>query len=102
MAPTAIKIPGNGRAKKQQRLEARVTASQKRLIERAAKLRGTSVTAFVVVSAQEAAARTIADSETLSLQAAASEVFVNAVLSAPAPNAAARSAARRYLADLGR
>ena len=96
MTQPAIKNRSNGRAKKQQRLEARVTLSQKRLIERAAKLRGTTLTAFVVLSAQEAAARIISDLETLSLQAAASEVFVSAVLSAPEPNQAARNAARRF------
>ncbi len=101
MTQPAIKIASNGRAKKQQRLEARVTLSQKRLIERAAKLRGTSLTAFVVVSAQEAAAKIISDLETLSLQGAASEVFVNALLSAPDPNEAARNAARRYKDEMG-
>ena len=41
------------RSRKEERLEARVTPAQKRLIERAATLRGTSVTEFVVVSTQE-------------------------------------------------
>ena len=45
--------------RKQERLEARVTRQQKRLIERAAYLRGTSVTDFVVASAQQAATATI-------------------------------------------
>jgi uncharacterized protein (DUF1778 family) len=36
------------RSRKEQRLEARVTPEQKRLIERAATLRGTTVTEFVV------------------------------------------------------
>ena len=45
------------RPRKQERLEARVTPDQKRLIERAAELRGTTVTEFVVVSAQQAAAK---------------------------------------------
>ena len=51
--------------RKQERLEARVTRQQKRLIERAAYLRGTSVTDFVVASAQQAATATIRDSEML-------------------------------------
>jgi uncharacterized protein (DUF1778 family) len=101
MTQPASKIASASRAKKQQRLEARVTLSQKRLIERAAKLRGTSLTAFVVLSAQEAAARIISDLETLSLQGAASEMFVNAVLSAPDPSQAAQSAARRYKDEMG-
>ena len=89
-------------ARKLERLEARVTREQKRIIERAAELRGTSVTEFVVVSAQQAATKTIKDFETLRLRGEAREVFVNALLNPPAPNAAAKAAARRYKQRLGR
>jgi uncharacterized protein (DUF1778 family) len=89
------------RSRKARRLEARITPGQKHLIERAAALRGTSVTEFVVASAQEAAARTIRDFEVLTLRAEASEVFVNAILSPLAPNKAARAAAQRYKKHLG-
>ena len=82
---------------KQERLEARVTRAQKLLIERAARIRGTSVTNFVVASAQEAAAETIKNVETLTLRDAAREKFMDALLHPPAPNAAARAAAKRYL-----
>jgi uncharacterized protein (DUF1778 family) len=84
-------------SKKQERLEARVTRIQKLTIERAARIRGTSVTNFVVVSAQEAAAETIKDFEVLTLRDNARETFVEALLHPPAPNAAARAAAKRYL-----
>lgn len=87
--------------RKEQRLEARVTPEQKRLIERAATLRGTTVTEFVVASAQEAAANTIKDFEVLHLRDEAREVFVNAVLNPPAPNEAARAAAERYKKQMG-
>lgn len=83
-------------SRKVERLEARVTPEQKRIIERAAKLRGTSLTNFVLVSAQQAATETIKDSEMLSLRDEAREVFVNALLNPPGPNAAAKGAARRY------
>ena len=89
-------------ARKLERLEARVTREQKRIIERAAELRGTSVTEFVVVSAQQAATETIKDFETLRLRGEARKVFVNALLNPPAPNAAAKAAARRYKQRLGR
>jgi len=89
-------------ARKLERLEARVTREQKRIIERAAELRGTTVTEFVVVSAQQAATKTIKDFETLSLRGEAREVFVNALLNPPGPNAAAKAAARRYKPRLGR
>jgi uncharacterized protein (DUF1778 family) len=102
MARAAVKIDRRNRSRKQERLEARVTPDQKRLIERAAELRGTSVTTFVVDSAQEAATKTISEFEMLDLQAEARELFVNVVLNAPAPHEAARIAARRYKRDLGR
>ena len=84
------------RARKEERLEARVSPAQKDLIERAAALRGTSVTEFVVASAQEAATTTIKDFDVLHLRDQAREIFINAVLNPPAPNEAARAAAERY------
>jgi uncharacterized protein (DUF1778 family) len=66
------------------------------LIERAATLPGTTVTEFVVRSAQEAATNTIKDFEVFHLREEARDVFVNAVLKPPAPNAAARRAAEHY------
>ncbi len=89
------------RVRKQQRLEARVTPEQKRLIERAATLRGTTVTEFVVASAQDAAADTIKNFEVLHLRDEAREVFVNSVLHPPRPNRAARAAAARYKKQRG-
>ncbi len=55
-----------------------------------------------MVSAQQAATETIKDFETLRLRGEAREVFVNALLNPPAPNAAAKAAARRYKQRLGR
>jgi uncharacterized protein (DUF1778 family) len=89
------------RSRKEERLEARVTPAQKRLIERAAALRGTSVTEFVVASAQEAATTAIKDFDVLQLRDEAREVFLNAVLHPPVPNEAARAAAQRYKKNMG-
>jgi uncharacterized protein (DUF1778 family) len=89
------------KSQKQERLEARLTRGQKRLIERAAQIRGTSVTDFVLASAQQAATETIKDFQTLSLRGKSREVFVNALLNPPAPNAPARAAARRYKERMG-
>lgn len=47
-------------------------------------------------SAQEAAASTIEKFEVLHLRDKAREVFMNAILNPPAPDAAARAAAERY------
>jgi uncharacterized protein (DUF1778 family) len=90
------------RSLKADRLEARVTPEQKRLIARAAALRGSSVTEFIVASAQRAAAETVKDFELLTLHDEARDVFVNVVLHPPAPNEAARKAAQRYKEQMGR
>ena len=90
------------RSLKRERLEARVTPEQKQLIARAAALRGSSVTEFIVASAQQAAADTVKDFELLTLHDEARDVFVNAILHPPAPNEAARKAAQRYREQLGR
>lgn len=97
----ALKRRSGSRIRKAQRLEARITPDQKRLIERAAELRGTTVTEFVVASAQQAAADTIKDFEVLTLRDQARKVFVTAILNPPPPNEAARGAARRYKAQMG-
>src|SRR5260221_6703800 len=81
---------------KQERLEARIPRAQKRILERAASLRGTSLTDFVIASAQEAATKTIKDFEMLSLCDEARAVFVKALMNPPAPNQALRVAADRY------
>ncbi len=90
------------RSLKEERLEARVTPEQKQLIARAAALRGSSVTDFIVASAQQAAADTIKDFELLTLHDEARDVFINAILHPPAPNEAARKAAQRYREQMGR
>jgi uncharacterized protein (DUF1778 family) len=89
------------RSRKEERLEARLTPAQKQLIERAAALRGTSLTEFVVVSAQEAATNAIKDFEVLSVRDEAREVFINSILNPPSPNKAARTAAERYKKNMG-
>jgi len=87
-------------SRRQERLEARIAPEQKRLIERAAQLRGTSVTDFVVTELQEAALETIRDFETLRLRNEAREVFVAALLNPPEPNEEARKAVARYKAQM--
>src|SRR4051812_10537522 len=81
---------------KQERLEARITPEQKRILEKAASLRGTSLTDFVITSAQDAATETIKEFEVLSIRGQAREVFVAALLNPPAPNGAAMKAAQLY------
>src|SRR5260370_38444399 len=89
------------RSTKQERLEARIPAAQKRILERAASLRGTSLTDFVLTSAQEAATKTIKDFEILTLCDEAREVFVKTLMNSPAPNEAMRTDADRCRRHLG-
>jgi uncharacterized protein (DUF1778 family) len=62
------------------RIETRVTAEQKRLIERAAALQGRSVTDFVLTSAQDAARAVIETETQFALSLADGEAFISALL----------------------
>jgi uncharacterized protein (DUF1778 family) len=81
---------------KQHRLEARVTPEQKELLQQAAALEGTSLTDFVVRSAQRAAEQTIRDHAVIALTTRESQAFVEALLEPPPPNAALRAAVEHY------
>ena len=83
-------------AQRTERLEVRTTSGQKRLIERAAELRGTSVTDFVVSHIQAAAHETIREFESLLLRDQAREVFVKTLLNPPEPKEALKTAAARH------
>lgn len=84
------------RQSKKERLEARLTREQKKHIEHAARIKGTSVSDFVVLSADDAAVRTIREQEVLTLNEQAREIFANALLNPPAPSGRLVTAARRY------
>jgi uncharacterized protein (DUF1778 family) len=83
--------------KRSERLDARVTPEQKRLLLKAAALKGSSLTEFLVSSAQEAAYRTIQKHEVIKLGERDRETFVNALLSEREPSEEAKQAAREYL-----
>ena len=63
-----------------ERLETRVTADQKRLIEHAAALQGRTVTDFVLTSVQDAARRAIEEYQHLELSVGDSQAFVQALV----------------------
>lgn len=79
-----------------QRLEARITAEQKSLIERAAALQGRTVTDFVLTSVQDAARRAIQEHQQLELSVRDSEAFVEAFLRPKPVNDRLRETVRRY------
>ena len=84
-----------------ERLEARVTAEQKNLIERAATLQGRSVTDFVLTSVQDAARRAIEEHSQLTLSVRDSEAFVDALLNPQPVNDRLRDTVRRYREQAG-
>jgi uncharacterized protein (DUF1778 family) len=79
-----------------ERLETRVTAEQKNLIERAAALQGRTVTDFVLTSVQDAAKRAIEEHSQLALSVRDSEAFVDALLKPKSVNERLRDTVRRY------
>lgn len=90
----------NNLARKMQRLEARLNPEEKKTIEMAARMRGTTVTDFVVSSAREAALRTIRENEVLVLGEQARKVFIEMLLNPPKPNAKALAAAKRLKREI--
>lgn len=94
MAET-IRKPTRGRVRGE-RLETRVTAEQKKLIERAAALQGRTVTDFVLTSVQDAARRAIEEHSQLALSVRDSEALVDALLNPKPVNDRLRETVRRY------
>jgi uncharacterized protein (DUF1778 family) len=84
------------------RLEARLPASVRELLKRAAKIQGRTLTDFVVAAAHEAACRTIEEADVVRLSMEDQERIAKAVLKPPAPAPALRRAFRRRRALLGR
>lgn len=79
-----------------ERLEARISRSQKDLFQRAAQLQGRTLTDFVVSAAQDAAVRTIEEMQIIRLSAQDSRAFAEAMLRRRKPSQKLREAARRY------
>ncbi len=79
-----------------ERLETRVPREQKRLFQRAAELRGVTLTDFVIEALQEAAVKTVEEHNVLKLAMEDQRTFVDALMNPPAPNEALQKAAERY------
>ena len=80
----------------QARIEARVSAKQKRLFERAAAIEGVTLTDFAISSMQQAAARAIREHGRIELSERNQRAFVEALMNPPEPNKVLREAARVY------
>ena len=83
------------------RLEARTTMDQKALLQHAATLSGRTLSEFVLASAQEAAAKVIAQYEIISLARSEQAAFLTALLKPRAPSARLRKAAQKYRQQMG-
>ena len=83
-------------AKRTERLDARVTREEKRLIETAATLRGISVTDLMRTSITDAATKIIRENEILTLSEQERQNFVQTLMNPPPPNKAAIAAVQRY------
>ena len=83
------------------RLEARISAERKAVLQQAAALSGRTLSEFVVASAREAASRVIQEHETIRLSCTEQIAFVRALLNPPPPNARLRKAAAAYRKQLG-
>ena len=78
------------------RLEARITPDALEAVKRAAELEGRSVSDFVVAAAQDAARRTIADAQIISLSLADQRAIAEAVLNPPPLTPAMERAVARH------
>jgi len=83
-------------AKRTERLDARVTKEEKRVIETAASLRGISVTDLMRTTITDAANKIIRENEILTLSERERQAFVQALMNPRRPNDAAIAAVRRY------
>jgi len=78
------------------RLEARLPIEVMARLKRAAELQGRTLTDFVVAAADEAACRTIEQTEILRLSVEDQKQIADAILNPPEPNAALKKAAKKY------
>jgi uncharacterized protein (DUF1778 family) len=78
------------------RLEARIPTSLYQAMERAATLRGLTLTAYITATMGEDARRTIEEADILRLARADQIAFAEALINPPAPNAKLLAAKRRH------
>ena len=81
------------------RLEARVPVNVYEQMQRAARLRGLTLTGYLIATAGEDARRTVEEADVLRLAAEDQVRFAQALINPPAPNARLVRAAKRH-ADL--
>ena len=83
------------------RLEARLPPNVMARLKRAAEIQGRTLTDFVVAAADEAACRTIEQTEIIRLSAEDQRQIAEAILNPPVPTPSLERAAKRYRELLG-
>ncbi len=83
-------------APKRERLEARVSAYQRSVLQRAADIQGRSLSDFVIENAQRAAEDVIRGHSVIQLSVRDTVAFMDALHHPPAPSARLRAAAEQY------
>jgi uncharacterized protein (DUF1778 family) len=82
------------------RIEARISPDALAIVKRAAEIQGRSVSDFVVAAAQEAAHRTIEETQIIRLSVEDQRAFAEAVLNPPPLAPAMERAIDRYRRDI--
>ena len=78
------------------RIEARIASDALMSVKRAAEIQGRSVSDFVVAAAQEAASRTIEETQIIRLSVTDQRIFAEAILNPSSPSPALQRAADAY------
>ena len=96
MAVSTARISKETAEKARERIDIRLRPQQKASIEKAACLKGLTVTDFIIQCALENAQKTIREHETWTLEEPDAELFAEALLAAPSQGPRLSEAARRY------
>lgn len=95
MATAIVPLPKDAR-KARERIDVRLRPDQKTCIEKAAGIKGVSVTEFIIQNALENATQTIREHETWTLERPDTELFFETLLNPPAPGTRLMRAATQY------
>jgi uncharacterized protein (DUF1778 family) len=86
---------------KEDRLQVRLDAASKTVLQRAASYRHKTVSQFVLATALEEAQKVIRENEVVALSGPDWRLFYDALINPPAPNAALRRAFAKYKKSAG-
>ena len=96
MTIVPTQIVGKAARKTSERIDVRLRREQKEFIEKAARIKGLTITDFIIQNAVENAQRTIRDYEVWTLELPDAEIFAEALAAPPSLGPRLADAARRY------